>query len=46
VVLARTATDVVVLLDEAQLDALDGSVAAFAGALASSAAPLTATGTD
>jgi hypothetical protein len=46
VVLARTDTDVVVLLDQAQLDRLDGSVAAFAGALAASAAPLTATGTD
>jgi len=46
VVLARTATDLVLMLGERQLDRLDGSVAAFAGELASAAAPLTATGTD
>jgi len=46
VVLARTATDLVLMLGEGQLDRLDGSVAAFAGELASAAAPLTATGTD
>jgi len=45
VVLARTATDLVLMLGERQLDRLDGSVAAFAGELASAAAPLTATGT-
>jgi hypothetical protein len=46
VVLARTATDLVLMLGERQLDRLEGSVAAFAGELASAAAPLTATGTD
>ena len=45
VVLARTATDLVLMLGERQLDRLEGSVAAFAGELASAAAPLTATGT-
>ena len=46
VVLGRTDTDLVVLLGPEQLDRLDGSVSAFARALAMVAAPPTAAGTD